>query len=166
MLEITNDSKELGPTADLGPTWNTRGFETRVVVHDQQTIVLTGLTQEHEDVQTTKVPVVGDIPLLGYLFKYKKRTKTKSNVLILLTPYIVKDQLDLQQILERKSREHDEFVSSFHALDHMPYIPKVDYRKKRGLVEEINRTVQAVEEEQEARMQVREPARVQPGPVQ
>ncbi|MBV8756454.1 MAG: type II secretion system secretin GspD [Deltaproteobacteria bacterium] len=166
MLEITNDSKELGPTADLGPTWNTRGFETRVVVHDQQTIVLSGLTQEHEEVQTTRVPVLGDIPLLGYLFKYKKSKKTKSNVLILLTPYIIKDQLDLQAILERKSREHDEFVASFHALDHMPYIPKVDYRKKRGLVEEINRSVQSVEEESEARMQIHEAARVQPGPVQ
>ncbi len=166
MLEITNDAKSYGVDTSLGPTWNTRGFETRVVVHDQQTIVLTGLTQEHESAKTTKVPVLGDIPLLGYLFKYTKRSKTKSNVLILLTPYIIKDQLDLQQILERKAREHDEFVASFHALDHMPYVPAVDYRKKRGLVEEINRTVQAVEEEQQARQQVHAPARVQSGPVQ
>ncbi len=128
--------------------------------------MLTGLTQEHEQSSTTKVPIVGDIPLLGYLFKYTKRSKTKSNVLILLTPYIIKDQLDLQAILERKAREHDEFVSSFHALDHMPYVPKVDYRKKRGLVEEINRTVQSVEEETAERAQIHAPSRVEAGPVQ
>src|SRR3569623_2093021 len=58
MLEITNDAKEYGVDTSLGPTWNTRGFETRVVVHDQQTIVLTGLTQEHESVKSTKVPVI------------------------------------------------------------------------------------------------------------
>ena len=166
MLEVTNDAKEYGTDSDLGPSWNTRGFETRVVVHDQQTIVLTGLTQEHESVSTNKVPLLGDIPILGYAFKYTTRSKKRSNVLILLTPYIIKDQLDLQPILERKTREHDEFVSSFRVLDHMPYIPKIDYGKKRGLVEEINRAVQAVDEDTAARAGLHPPAHVQAGPVQ
>ena len=43
----------------------------------------------------TKVPLLGDIPMLGYLFKYSTKTKRKTNLLILLTPYIIKDQLDL-----------------------------------------------------------------------
>jgi general secretion pathway protein D len=167
LLEIMNDAKEYGTNdPQLGPSWNTRGFETRVVVHDQQTIVLTGLTQEHESVASTKVPFLGDIPILGYAFKYTTRVRKKSNVLILLTPYIIKDQLDLQAIQERKLREHDEFVSSFRTLDHMKYTPRIDYRRKRGLVEEINRAVQSVEEETAARGQVRQPAQVEPGPVQ
>ncbi len=167
LLEITNDAKEYGSSdAELGPSWNTRGFETRVVVHDQQTIVLTGMTQERETVTSSKVPLLGDVPLLGYLFKYQSRTKKKSNVLILLTPYIIKDQLDLQGIQERKSREHQEFVASFRALDHMKYVPNVDYRRKRGVVEEINRSVQMVEEETAARAQLKAPARVEAGPVQ
>jgi len=166
MLEVTNDAKEYGTDSDLGPSWNTRGFETRVVVHDQQTIVLTGLTQEHESVSASKVPLLGDIPLLGYLFKYTTRSKKKSNVLILLTPYIIKDQLDLQQILDRKTREHDEFVTSFRVLDHMAYVPKVDYRKKRGVVEEINRALEAVDDDIEARKQLHAPVHVQAGAVQ
>ncbi|MGE5183064.1 MAG: type II secretion system secretin GspD [Acidobacteriota bacterium] len=167
LLEITNDAKEYGSSdAELGPSWNTRGFETRVVVHDQQTIVLTGMTQERETLTSSKVPLLGDLPLLGYFFKYQSRTKKKSNVLILLTPYIIKDQLDLQQIQERKSREHQEFVASFRALDHMKYIPSVDYRRKRGVVEEINRAVQTVDDEIAARAQLRLPARVEAGPVQ
>jgi general secretion pathway protein D len=167
LLEIMNDAKEYGTNDPaLGPSWNTRGFETRVVVHDQQTIVLTGLTQEHETFGSSKVPFLGDIPILGYAFKYTTRSKKKSNVLILLTPYIIKDQLDLQAIQERKLREHDEFVSSFRTLDHMKYVPRVDYTRKRGLVEEINRAVQSVEEETAAREHVSQPVHVEAGPVQ
>jgi general secretion pathway protein D len=166
LLEIMNDAKEYGSSdAQLGPSWNTRGFETRVVVHDQQTIVLTGMTQERESITTSKVPLLGDIPLLGYAFKYTTRSKKKSNVLILLTPYIIKDNLDLQMIQDRKLREHEEFVSSFQALDHMKYVPNMNYRRKRGLVEEINRTVESVEDEQVAREHIRQPAHVEAGPV-
>jgi general secretion pathway protein D len=167
LLEIKNDSKELGTTdAELGPSWNTRGFETRVVVHDQQTIVLNGLVQEREVVTTSKVPLLGDLPLLGYAFKYTSRTRTRSNLLILLTPYIVKDQLELQEIQARKLREHEEFVASNRALDHMKYQPRIDYRRKRGVVEEINRAVQLVEEDAAARASVQKPAHVEPGVVQ
>jgi general secretion pathway protein D len=167
LLEITNDSKDLGtPDPILGePTWNTRGFETRVVVHDQQTIVLTGMTQMHEEVANTKVPLLGDIPLLGYAFKYTTRKRTRSNLLILLTPYIVKSQLDLQAIQERKQREYDEFVDSFRALDHMKFVPDIDYRRKRGLVEEINRAVESVEDETAARASIPQSAHVKPGEV-
>jgi general secretion pathway protein D len=167
LLEITNDAKEYGSNdPELGPSWNTRGFETRVVVHDQQTIVLTGLTQEYDNVTTKKVPFLGDIPLLGYAFKYATHTKRRSNVLILLTPYIIKDQLDLQAIQERKLREYDEFLTSSRALDHMKYAPRIDYRRKRGLVEEINRAVQSVEEETAARQDLRQAPHVEAGPVQ
>ncbi len=167
LLEIKNDSKELGTSdADLGPSWNTRGFETRVVVHDQQTIVLTGLVQDREIVTTSKVPLLGDLPLLGYAFKYSSRTHTRSNVLILLTPYIVKDQLELQEIQERKLREHEEFVAANRALDHMKFQPRIDYRRKRGVVEEINRAVQVVEEDAAARAAIQKPARVEAGVVQ
>jgi general secretion pathway protein D len=167
MLEIMNDAKEYGTSdAQLGPSWNTRGFETRVVVHDQQTIVLTGLTQERETTSTSKVPILGDIPVLGYAFKYTTRSKKKSNTLILLTPYIIKDQLDLQQIQERKMREHDELLASFRALDHMKYVPKIDYGRKRGVVEEINRAVQSVEEETALRATIHQTAHVEPGAVQ
>jgi hypothetical protein len=68
-------------------------------------------------------------------------------LLILLTPYIVKDQLDLAQIRERKVREYREFAASFANLNDKKYEPKIDYRRKRGLVEEINRVIQGVEED-------------------
>ena len=166
LLEIKNDAKDLGTSdAELGPSWNTRGFETRVVVHDQQTVVLNGIAQEREISSETKVPLLGDIPVLGYAFKYKTHSKKRSNVLILMTPYIVKDQLDLQQIMQRKTREHDEFSRSRYSLDHASFTAHIDYRKKRGLIEEINRAVEAQEDETAARAALRPPPTVESGPV-
>jgi hypothetical protein len=74
-LEIKHEAKQLGERdQELGPTWTTRGFETRVIVHDQQTIVLTGMTQDRETTSLSKVPLLGDIPVLGHLFKYTTRS--------------------------------------------------------------------------------------------
>ncbi len=97
MLEVKHSNNDyVGDTA-LGPTWSVRTIETRVVVKDQQTVVIGGLMQD----KTTSVDpgaVLGDVPLLGYLFRYTKKSKIKTNLLVLLTPYIIKDQLDLEQI--------------------------------------------------------------------
>ena len=95
-LEIEQETKDIGGTdPELGPTWTERKLKTQVVVHDQQSVVIGGLIQERDIYNVTKVPLLGDIPILGYLFKYSTKTKKKTNLLILLTPYIIKDQLDL-----------------------------------------------------------------------
>jgi general secretion pathway protein D len=148
-LEIEQETKDLGgKDPELGPTWAERKLKTQVVVHDQESVVIGGLIQEREIYNVTKVPLLGDIPLLGYLFKYSTKQKKKTNLLILLTPYIIKDQLDLAQIRERKVREYREFAASFANLNDKKYEPRLDYRRKRGLLEEINRAVQSVEEDQ------------------
>lgn len=150
----------------LGPTWTTRSVETRVVVRDQQTVLIGGLMQDSETDGESKVPILGDIPILGHLFKYSTRSKHKTNLLIMLTPYIIKDQLDLQQIQQRKLRQNDEFFHSFATLESMKFEPQVDYERKRGLLEEINRTVQNVEADVLARAAVTAPAGVPAGPVE
>jgi general secretion pathway protein D len=147
-LEIEQETKDLGgKDPELGPTWAERKLKTQVVVHDQESVVIGGLIQEREVYNATKVPLLGDIPILGYLFKYTTRQKKKTNLLILLTPYIIKDQLDLSQIRERKVREYREFAASFANLNDKKYEPRIDYRRKRGVIEEINRVVQGVEED-------------------
>ena len=149
-LELEQETKDIGGSdAELGPTWTERKLKTQVVVADQQSVVIGGLIQERDIYSETKVPLLGDIPILGYLFKYAKKTKRKTNLLIILTPYIIKDQLDLQAIRERKVREREEFVRSFTTLNEMKYEPKIDYRRKRGMVEEINRTIISVEQDLE-----------------
>jgi len=167
LLEVKQSSKDIGSSdAELGPTWTERGLETRVLVRDQQTIVIGGLMQVRDSSSSTKVPLLGDIPVLGNLFKYTTRSKKKMNLLIMLTPYIIKDNLDLEAIRSRKQREYDEFVGSVHSLDGRPYLPRIDYRRKRGVVEEINRVVQEVEEDQAARASIQQRVDVTPGLIQ
>ena len=166
MLEVKHEAEELQSEGPGGPTWSTRAIETRVVVRDQQTVVIGGLLQERQIEKTTKVPILGDIPLLGYLFKHTTKTKRKTNLVIMLTPYIVRDQLDLQTIRERRLREHAEFTRSFRSLSAMRYAPDIDYRRKRGLVEEINRSLLDVEADLAARASLREPPQVAPGVVE
>jgi general secretion pathway protein D len=166
LLELKHDAKELSDSTDLGPTWNTRSFETRVLVRDQQTIVIGGMMQERQLKTSSQVPILGDIPLIGYFFKSTRTIKQKSNLVILLTPYIVHNDLELQAIKERKLREHEEFVGSLHAFESMKYIPKLDYAKKRGLVEEINLAVKGVEEDARNLERMGESTIVPTGPIE
>jgi general secretion pathway protein D len=165
LLEIKHEADQLTNETERGPRSSTRSMETRVVVHDQETIVLGGLTQENESETVTKVPVLGDIPILGYLFKTTTRSKHKTSLVVLLTPYIIKDRRDLQAIRERKIRDHTEFARSISMLDHMAYEPRVDYRKKRGLIEEINRAILDTEHDAAARATLVTPERVKAGSV-
>jgi general secretion pathway protein D len=166
LLEVKHESLDKTGDTASGPIWSTRSFETRVLVRDQQTVVLGGLTQDKEVSQTTKVPILGDIPLLGYLFKTTTRARSRTNLLVLLTPYIIKDQRELQAIQQRKLREHDDFARSARALDHFKYEPVLDYGKKRGLVEEINRAVLDAEHEAAQLQQLPRAATVPAGPLE
>jgi general secretion pathway protein D len=168
LLEVKQGMKDrvASQNETLGPTWTERSVETRVLVGDQQTIVLGGMMQERETSSSTKVPLLGDIPVLGNLFKYTTKSKQKMNLLILLTPYIIKSQVDLQMILERKQREHAEFAGALHHLNGQKYLPRVDYTRKRGVVEEINRTLQDIEDDIAARRALRKPVYVKPGLVE
>jgi general secretion pathway protein D len=166
LLEVKHESLDQTGDGPLGPTWSTRSFETRVVVQDQQSVVLGGLTQDKEVDQVTKVPVLGDIPLLGYLFKTRSKRRSRTNLLIMLTPYIIKDQRELQAIQRRKLHEHDEFARSSSALDRMRFEPAIDGSKKRGLLEDINLAVRDAERDEALHAQPAHPHGVQAGLVE
>jgi len=74
---------------NLGPTLTKRSTRTSVLVKDKQTVVIGGLMQDRVEEIVTKVPFFGDIPLLGWLFKSKSLSKTKTNLLVFLTPHVV-----------------------------------------------------------------------------
>ncbi|MCI0455078.1 MAG: hypothetical protein L0Y68_08800 [Candidatus Dadabacteria bacterium] len=93
-------------TAVFGIATNTRSANSSVVVKDGQTIVIGGLVQDRETVAESKVPLLGDVPLLGYLFKFKQRRSTKINLLILLTPRIIENEVDMQKLLEDRQRRN------------------------------------------------------------
>ena len=86
----------------VGPTITKRSTKTSVVVKDRQTVVIGGLMQDSDEDTTTKVPFFGDIPLVGWLFKYKTVTKTKTNLLVFLTPHIVTEADHLGKLSKDK----------------------------------------------------------------
>ncbi len=75
----------------VGPTTTKRSTRTSVVAKDAKTIVISGLMQDREEEQIRKVPLLGDIPLIGWVFKNRHVNVEKTNLLVFITPHIVKD---------------------------------------------------------------------------
>ncbi len=147
-LDIEEEIEEVKPGgSDLGgPSTRRRSLKTVVVVPDQQTVVLGGLVRDSESQSISKVPLLGDIPVLGYLFRSTETTIQKQNLLLMLTPYIIESNIDLEKISKRKQEEHDEFVAFFGRKD-LGYVRSVDYDKKHGLLEEIHQAINMKESE-------------------
>jgi general secretion pathway protein D len=101
---VVSETTQLSPTqVVLAPTTTKRTAETNVQVRDGQTVVIAGLVGDNVDITSTKVPCLGDIPIVGWLFKSETRNTTRTNLLIFLTPYIVTTPEEADQIYLRKS---------------------------------------------------------------
>ena len=74
-----------------GVTTNKRSLESTVLVDDGQIIVLGGLVQDNVQSVQDKVPLLGDIPILGNLFRYESRIRTKTNLMVFLRPVVLRD---------------------------------------------------------------------------
>jgi type IV pilus assembly protein PilQ len=77
-----------GFSADTPPTINTRVIDSTVRLKDGETIILGGLIEEKESKTFYKVPILGDIPLLGYLFRSRGRNNSKTEMMIYITPHV------------------------------------------------------------------------------
>ncbi len=116
---------------DVGITTSKRSAETVVTVKNRSTIVIGGLIQNNSSVSESKIPFLGDLPLIGWLFRYSNKTKDKTDLMIFLTPYIVKSQTDIAQINEMKEEQarkfekqtfgyqikNSPFTATFHEMD-------------------------------------------------
>ena len=79
-------------TDNAGPTTNKRSIESTITVDDGQTIVLGGLIEDNFTVNRSKVPLLGDIPYLGALFRSESRTRNRTNLMVFLRPVVMRDQ--------------------------------------------------------------------------
>jgi general secretion pathway protein D len=110
---VVSETTQVSPTqVVLAPTTRKRTAETNVQVRDGQTVVIAGLVGDDVDVSVTKVPCLGDIPILGWLFKSESRTTRRTNLLIFLTPYIVASPQEAEEIYRQKSNYMDELKGS------------------------------------------------------
>jgi general secretion pathway protein D len=107
--EITdiNDalSQDTGDPEEVGVSLSNRKVENTVVVADGETVVIGGLISDDYNDTVTKVPWLGDIPFLGWLFKSTTRSLVKTNLLVFLTPHIVRESPELASQTIRKREE-------------------------------------------------------------
>ncbi|HTY19409.1 MAG TPA: type II secretion system secretin GspD [Myxococcota bacterium] len=109
--EITDINSALqsgvGDVNQVGPALSNRRIENTVTVGDNETVVVGGLIGDKYEKVVNKVPWLGDIPFFGWLFKSKTNTITKSNLLVFLTPHIVRSPDDLEKASIGKREEFE-----------------------------------------------------------
>lgn len=152
-LEIEQDVSDLGTIYNLNniayPSFTTKTAKTVVTSKDQQTVVLGGMISESYKTTESKVPWLGDIPLLGHLFKTTKKEKVKKNLMLILTPYVVRNDNDLRKIYDRKNKEREDFSKLYFGDKITKFDPYIDYDKKSGplahLIEQVSYEMQRSE---------------------
>ncbi len=132
-LEIDQQIEDIvgSDPATQQPITANRAAKTVVVVDDQQTVVLGGLIRDRKRETENKIPILGDLPIIGWLFKSRTNEIEKVNLVLVLTPYIIRDSSDFQRIFERKIKEYEEFAEEFYG-DTAEYRAYVDYERKTG----------------------------------
>jgi len=98
---ITDSTVPISETVNA-PIYNTRSAQSRVAILDGQTIVIGGLVQDQKTESVSKVPLLGDIPVLGHLFRRTKEEKSKTELLIFLTPHVAREPAALQALSDNE----------------------------------------------------------------
>jgi general secretion pathway protein D len=143
-VEVSDlDAQQVGTVDILGPTTNKSLINNRVVVKDGGTAVIAGLIRDNKSRDVTQAPVLGDLPLLGFLFRSQSNTRSKRNMVVLVTPTIVKGGTDLDRVTRYKVAEYRD--ANLDALFERGFFSRVsrkietrrDYRPTKDRVESI-----------------------------
>lgn len=108
--EISAVTGDKGQAADIVTT--KRSAKTSVVVKDKDTVVIGGLIQDRDTDTVNKIPLLGDIPGLGWLFKTVSKERQKTNLMILLTPRIIRGAQEMAEVSEKQKTNFIDAVKS------------------------------------------------------
>jgi type IV pilus assembly protein PilQ len=111
--EITPNVSNSEKTNNEGyPNVSTRSITTTVRLNDGETLVLGGLVKNQETTFNYKIPILGNIPIIGVLFKHSGKTRTKSNLVVFITPHVVTDNqhIDLEREIEKYDLHDKNFI--------------------------------------------------------
>ncbi|MEY2892947.1 MAG: putative ral secretion pathway protein GspD [Pseudomonadota bacterium] len=117
-------------TTNAGPSTKKRSIESTVVVDDGQIIVLGGLIEDSFVDTKSKVPLLGDLPLVGALFRSESRTKKRTNLMVFLRPVVMRDadsanklSLDRYDILRNQQKDTQPLPSIMMPINEAPVLP-------------------------------------------
>jgi len=140
-----------GGAADGGaPITSKRKVNNVVVVRDGQPVVIGGLMRDKETESVSKVPFLGDIPLIGLLFRRTSTQVEKSNLLMIIIPHVITDPSDLKRIYEQRREEYRE-LARMMAERVKDFEGELDYRKKTGILHDIHAALRKARDERELR---------------
>ncbi len=108
-------SKLIAGTTGLGsetPTTAQRKAKTIISIPDATTVVIGGLMRDDKELVETKVPLLGDLPLVGSLFRSTKEVVQKTNLLLFITPHVLANRDGLEDMTERKRQQQSSTESS------------------------------------------------------
>ena len=106
-IEISDtDAKQIGTVDIVGPTTNKSVVTNKALVKDGSTAVMAGLIRDNSKRDQTQPPILGDIPVIGWLFSSKADRREKRNMVVLLTPHIVKEGMDLDRLTRQKVNDY------------------------------------------------------------
>jgi len=91
-----------------------REIETVALVGDNQTMVLGGLVGATDSESESKIPILGDLPILGALFRNRSKTVRRTNLMVFLTPHIIDDEDDMTEVMRVKEAQRQEFMRRFY----------------------------------------------------
>jgi general secretion pathway protein D len=120
--EVSSVQDRLNPA---GIITNKRSIESTVLVDNGEIVALGGLVQDGTDTVVEKVPVLGDLPLLGLLFRYETRRQTKTNLMVFLRPLVVRDAAGYAPITSERYRQSQEVQRATKPEPH-PVLPDVE----------------------------------------
>ena len=113
-MDVTQTANDLqGYTSFNAPIVNQREAETTVSVKDGETIVLGGIMQNQVTSTVNKLPLLGDIPLLGNLFTSRSKNTSKTELLVFLTPTVIRDPAEAKKLKEQTEKQMSTSIKDF-----------------------------------------------------
>ena len=134
-VDTSSSGQEIASGGLLGspvfaPNLNIRSADTVVVTPDSQTVVIGGLISNNKSTSDSKVPILGDIPLFGQLFRHSAKSNNKNELLLFLTPHIVRAPDQLAALTVRETGQAQAITNSFSEKELDRYLERVPVKKK------------------------------------
>jgi general secretion pathway protein D len=145
----TEDSSVVGSTVSTtansqGPTFNIRSIQSTVLADNGEIIVLGGLMQDNYQVSNSKVPLLGDIPWIGQLFRSETKQRQKTNLMVFLRPVIINDSDTAQQITQNRYDYVQGMTNGYRSDNHVerdkdfPVVPPMPAGPSQGAAPAAN----------------------------
>ncbi len=115
-------------TTSAGVITNKRSIESNILVDENQIVVLGGLIQDSVNDVASKTPLLGDIPILGNLFRYETRQHTKTNLMVFIRPYIMYQSDSYQKLTDERYEQMSKLRQEARSPDHL-ILPNDDENK-------------------------------------